>query len=273
MSNLSISKAWDEAAGILTRDGKLITSVALALIVFPNAIAGVIGPPPTLSGAEPPEWMPIVAILVAVLGVTGQLAIARLALGPSTSVGDAIQHGFRRVVSAFTALILFGLALLVVLAPLVLVMAGADGVKSLATPKPSPAAAGAVLLVVILCVIAAPRFQMIVPGAAAEEGGPLHLLKRSWHLTEGSYFKLLGFLLLILLVAMVVVFFIGQVMVGLVAKALFGTVDPFSVGALAAALLTAVASAAFASVTTVILARIYVQLAGRGAASVPRSGT
>ena len=273
MSSLSISKAWDEAARILTRDGKLVSSVALALIVLPQTVSGVIAPPPNLSGAAPPGWIPFAALLVAMLGVTGQIAIARLALGPSTSVGEAIAHGFRRVGPAFVALILFGIALAVLLTPVVLLMAGSAGLKSIAANQPTPAAAGAIFAVLILCLFAAPRFQLIVPTAAAEDGGPIRLLQRSWHMTEGSYLKLLGFLLLILVVAVVVVLFVGQVIVGLLAKTLFGTVDPFSLGALVAGLLTAAVSATFASVSTVILARIYIQLSGRGPASVPKSGT
>ena len=273
MSNLSISKAWEQAQRVLAHDGKLITSVALALIVLPQTISGLIAPPPTLSAATPPSWMPAVSIVMAVLGVAGQLAIARLALGPSTSVGDAVQHGFRRVAPAFVALILFGLALLVLLAPVVLLMAGGEGLKSLATNEPTPAAAGAVLIVILLCLAAAPRFQLVIPAAAAETGGPVRLLQRSWQMTDGSYLRLLGFLLLIMVVALVVVLFVGQVIIGLIVKALFGTIHPFSLGALVAALLGAIVSAGFASVTTVILARIYVQLSGRGAPSVPKSGT
>ena len=272
MSNLSISKAWEEAARVLTRDSKLITSVALALIVLPQTVSGVIAPPPALSGAAPPDWTKIVAILVAVLGVTGQIAIARLALGPSTSVGEAIQHGFRRVAPAFLAIIIFGLLLAVVLLPVMLLMAGAGGLKSLTTAQPTPAAAGAVLVVMLLCLFAAPRFQLVVAAAAAESGGPIRLLQRSWQMTEGSYLKLLGFLLLILIAA-IVVLFSAQVIALILAKSVFGTVHAFSLGALVAGLLTAIASAAFASVSTVILARIYVQLSGRGVASVPKSGT
>ncbi|MFL6728760.1 MAG: hypothetical protein ACJ8E3_05905 [Sphingomicrobium sp.] len=272
MSNLSISRAWDEAKHVLAHDGKLITSVALALIVLPQTVSGVIAPPATLSGANPPSWMPFVAILVAILGITGQVAVARLALGPSTSVGESIQHGFRRVVPAFLALLVLFLALVVVLLPIMLAMAGPEGLKSVTTETPTPAAAGALLLVVFLCLLAAPRFQLVVPTAAAEEGGPIRLLQRSWRMTEGSYLKLLGFLALVLIAA-VVVLFTGQIIVGLVAKAMFGTVHPYSLGALLAGLLTAMISAAFAAVSTVILARIYVQLAGRGGASVPSSGT
>lgn len=273
MSRLSISKAWDEAARFLTDEGKLVSSVALALIVLPQTVSGLIAPPPTLSGAAPPDWNVIVALLVAVLGVTGQIAIARLALGPSTSVAEAITHGFRRVAPAFIALILFGIALVILLAPVVLLLAGSAGIKSIAANQPTPAAAGAIFLVLILCVFAAPRFQLIVPTAAAEGGGPLRLIQRSWRMTEGSYLRLLGFLLLLLIVAVVVVLFVGQVIVGLLAKTMFGTIHPFSVGALVAALLTAAVSAIFASVSTVMLARIYVQLSGLGVSSVPKSGT
>ena len=254
MSKLSISKAWEEAKHVLAHDGKLITSVALALIVRRFCM--------TTRPVNPPSWMPVVAILVAILGITGQVAVTRLALGPSTSVGESIQHGFRRVVPAFLALLVLFFALVVVLLPIMIAMAGPEGLKSVATETPTPAAGGALLIVVFLCLLAAPRFQLVVPTAAAEEGGPIRLLQRSWRMTEGSYLKLLGFLALVLIAA-VVVLFTGQIIVGLVAKAMFGTVHPYSLGALLAGLLTAMISAAFAAVSTVILARIYVQLSGR----------
>ena len=272
MSNLSISQAWDEAVHVLTHDGKLVTSVALGLIVLPQTVSGAVGPPPALSGVNPPDWMPIVALIVAVLGIAGQIAIARLALGPSTSVGEAIAHGFRRVVPALLAFFLCAVVLAVVLAPVVMLMAGADGLKSLATNQPTPKAGGAIIVAIIMCMLAIPRFQMLVPTAAGEEGGPIRLLQRSWQMSAGHYFKLLGFLVLIL-VAAGVVLLAGQIIVVILAKALFGTIHPFTLGALLAGLLMAIASAAFAAVSTVILARIYVQLSGRGAASVPKSGT
>src|SRR5688572_2420994 len=96
MSSLSIGKAWDEARHILARDGRLLTSISLALILVPQALAGVIAPPPNLSGIEPPGWMPLITILVLVAGIIGQIAIVRLALGPTASVGEAINHGVRR---------------------------------------------------------------------------------------------------------------------------------------------------------------------------------
>jgi hypothetical protein len=273
MANLSISKAWDEARDVLARDGKLISSVALALLVLPETVSGLIGPSPALSGVAQPSWMPAVALIVGLLGIVGQLAIARLALGPSTSVGEAITHGARRLVPAFAALFLLAAALAVIFVPLALAMGGPAGIESLTTDQPAPGALRALVIVIVVALFLAPKFQLVVPTAAAERGGPIHLLRRSWQLTDGSYWRMLGFLALVFLVAIVLVLFVGQVMVGILAKTLFGTLHPFSIGALVAALLTALVSAVFAAVVATILARIYVQLAGRSRASVPSSGT
>jgi hypothetical protein len=271
MSKLSISKAWEETTHVVAHDGKLITSVALALIVLPQTISGVIAPPPTLSGANPPSWMPLVMLAVGILSIAAEIAIVRLALG-RTSVGEAIAHGARRVVPTFGALILIVLALGIVLVPIMVFIAGSAGLASLDTSQPSAEAGKAVLVALIMCLFAAPRFQMMIPAAAGEAGGPIHLIKRGWQLADGVYWKLLGFLVLTLIAATVVVLFGGQVMVGIIARTIFGTVHPFSIGALVAALLTSVVSAAFAATFSVILARIYVQLSG-GKASVPSSGT
>jgi hypothetical protein len=61
----------------------------------------------------------------------------------------------------------------------------------------------------------------------------------------------------------VVVLFVGQIMVGLFVRTAFGTVHPLSLGALIAALLTSLVGGLFAAGGSVLLARIYAQLAGR----------
>jgi hypothetical protein len=262
MSRLSVSKAWDDTVRVLTHDGKLVTSVALALIVLPQTVAGVLSPPPTLSGATAPSWMSIVMLVVLILGIMGEIAIMRLALG-RTSVGEAIAHGARRAAPALGALVLLGIALMVVLVPVLLIVGGVEGVQSLATEKPTPGAAMAVLILMLLCLFAAPRFQLVIPAAAGEPGGPIHLLKRGWTLADGSYWRLFGVLMLLLVVAIVVVLFVGQIVVGLVVRTAFGTVQPLSLGALIAALLTSAVSGLFGAGASVLLARMYAQLAGR----------
>ncbi|MFL6842219.1 MAG: hypothetical protein ACJ8D2_07225, partial [Sphingomicrobium sp.] len=92
MAQLSVSKAWDETRGIFVRDGSLLTAVALALLVLPQIIVGLVTVPG--AGAATPAGR-LVWLVAALVGVVGQIAIVRLALG-HTTVGDAIGHGARR---------------------------------------------------------------------------------------------------------------------------------------------------------------------------------
>lgn len=273
MTKLSISKAWEETRDILRRDGKLFVSVALALIVLPVAAGALVTPPATLSGEDSPSWAPLLGLLIALIGIAGQIALIRLALAPAL-VGDAIGHGFRRLLPAFTALFLFGLALALVLLPLLIAMVGTENLRSAAGSPPPAEVARAVLIVGLIAIAVAARFQLILPIAAAEPGGPIRILKSAWRDSRGHYWRLLAFVLLSLLLALIVVLFIGQVMGGLLARSLFGSLEPFSLGALVAGLVSGAAQAAFAAVVSVMLARIYRQVASvdEAEAGVPHSG-
>ena len=165
MAQMSLSNAWDEAKRIFARDGGLLTSVALALLVLPQVIAGVVSPStltePTLSGR-------IVGLIAAFIGVTAQLAIVRLALGPSLTVGEAIGHGFRRFPSMLGALVLLGLGLLVVLVPVMAVLMAAGIVDMPASGgRTTPSFSVAVMVLAIACLFIAVKFMMSVPAASA----------------------------------------------------------------------------------------------------------
>lgn len=260
MGNLSIGKAWDETRQILARDGRLMTSISLALILVPQALAGVIAPPPNLSGVEPPVWMPLITILVLSAGIVGQIAIIRLALGPTATVGEAIGHGARRFLTGFLALIMFGIVLALLLTPLFVLIAGGGALEAIAAGRSTPRAGGALLLSILIILLIAARFQFILPVASAEPGGAIRVLKRNWQITTGHYWKLLGFLALVLLTAAVVLL-TAQVLGGIVAKLVMGEVEPFSLSALIVALFAAAAQTAVTTVLSTILARIYAQLA------------
>src|SRR5262249_54460317 len=146
MTNLSISKAWDETREVIAHDGRLIVSVALALILLPEAIAGVLAPPPALSGEQGPTWLPVVNLIVGVLGIAGQIAVMRLAIGPATSVGEAIGHAFRRLLPALGALLIFALPISIVLVVLIIAVAGPDAMTALMAGTVQPRLAGAILV-------------------------------------------------------------------------------------------------------------------------------
>jgi hypothetical protein len=91
-------------------------------------------------------------------------------------------------------------------------------------------------------------------------------------LTSGTFWRLLGFLLLFFIGAIILLMAIQSVVV-LVVTVTLGPVDPMSASALVVALAQALANAAISTFFAVMLARIYVQLAGGGVqASVPSSG-
>lgn len=247
---------------MIERDGRLVGAVALALVLLPQAIVGVVAPPPNLSGEEPASWTSLVTILVALAGIVGQIAIIRLALGPSISVGSAIAHGFRRLLPGFLALLLFAIAVGLGLLPLLVAIGGVGSIEAVARgEQPSGAAAGAILLVVLIALLLSVRFQMLMPVAAGESGGPVHIIKRSWQLTAGHYFRLLGFLLLLIVVA-VVLLGAAQILGGVAGRLAFGDIKPFTVAALIVALLVSLAQAVFTTGTSVMLGRIYAQLSG-----------
>jgi hypothetical protein len=273
MAKLSISRAWEETQDVLARDGRLLASVALALVLLPEVVANVLVPPATLSGEQPPSWVPILSILVAVAGLIGQIAVVRLALGPATSVGQAISHGVRRFFPGLGAVILFGFPLAFFLGLLFAAISGPAALEALRSGTADPAAGRTLLLLLILGLLISVRFQLVMPVTTAESGGPIHILRRSWSLTRGHYLRLLGFLVAIIITA-IIVLLATQILGGILARGVFGDVKPLSVSALVLALITGIVQTAFVVVVSTLLARIYAQLAGGYAAqaSVPSSG-
>ena len=269
MSRLSLSNAWDESKAIFARDGALITAVALALFVLPEIIVGVVSPP-TIAQSTGGR---LLALVMAFVGVIGQLAVIRLALGPSTTVGQAIAHGFRRFPATLGAVFIMicGIGLILIPVLMVLLMAGLIEMPVQGQPAP-PSFATVLLVLVIACLFIAVKFIMTVPVASAEEAGPLAILKRSWRLTSGHYWPLFGVELL-LLVAAVVLLLSAQFVGGGLAVAA-GEVRPYSLSALVLSAFMGLAQAVFTVLASVMLARIYAQLArGDAAVSVPSSGT
>ena len=271
MASLSISKAWDESKRIINRDGKLLVSVALALIVFPAAVLGLLAPP--IATEAPPKWVQMVSLLVGLVGIAGQIALIRLALFPATVVGDAISSGFRRLLPTFVALVLVILGLVLILLPIFVLVAGTGSFDAAAAGKVTPEAGRALLLVVLLGFLAIARFQLVTPVGGAEAIGPIKILIRSWELSKGHYWRLLAFVVLTLVLLLILVLFLGQMMGAILVGSVAGEIAPLSVGALVAGLIAGVAQGAFSVIVSVMIARIYAQLAGRVAEpSVPSSG-
>jgi hypothetical protein len=274
MRRLSISRAWEETRDILSRDGRLFVSVALALLVLPSLVTGLVNPKGM--GAETPLWGTLLALMAFMITLAGQLGLVRLALGPSITVGQAIAHGMRRMPVYVGGVFIVILILVIAAAPF------AVALRAMGVPLPArgvsapahPATLIFALLYFVLMCFAGVRMMLSAPVASAESIGPIALIKRSWQLTAGHFWQLFGFLVLFFIATVVVLIGVGAA-IGVVTALLFGPVRPMSVGALVVALVQALLSATLTTLLAVMLARIYVQLSGRAEADsgVPITGS
>lgn len=271
MRDLSISRAWDETKAIAAKDGRLLISIALALVALPAVVTGVIRPN-GLSDASTPMWVDLVMIVASLIVLAGQLALIRLALGPSITVAGAVRHGFARMPIYFLSAILILVALFLLAVPFAFAMA-AMGVPMKATSLAlTPGVVTLVILYVALVFFVAVRMIMSGPSASAEPIGPVAILARSWALTAGHWWRLFGFLVLFVIGALAVLLGVAAAL-GVVVAILLGPIEPMSASALVLALAQSLINAAVTTMFAVMLARIYVQLSGRGEVSVPTTGT
>lgn len=266
MAKLSISKAWDETRAVIARDGSLLTTLALALFVLPGVVSDVASPA-TPKGQLPSlgYWTVLTGIALLV-SLAGQLAVVRLAIGSRLTVGEAIGHGARRAPAYLAATLMWVLPFGIVAVLLAGKVVGP-------VQNASPAAALGLILLSCILLFFAIRMMMTSPVASAEAVGPVAILQRSWQLTRGHWLRLFGFFLLFAVGAVVAIIAVSAVC-GILAQLIFGGAQPLTVGALFVALIIQIVSAAVSVLLMVMLARIYVQLTGEGAAvSVPTSGS
>ena len=267
VAKLSISKAWDEARGTLGPNAGLLTTIGLAMFVLPGVVGDLVTPEAPAGQIPPLGAWTVVAVIAVLIALVGQLAVIRLAIGSRSTVGEAIGHGARRAPVYFAATLIWILPFLLVGAVLIGVIA-----RNPATA--SPGAIFGLLLLACVMLFFAMRMLMTSAVASAESHGPVGVLKRSWQLTAGNFWRLLGFFLLFIITLVVAAMAI-QSIAGVIAELVLGGTEPMTVGALFISLITQIVSAAISVVLMVMLARIYVQLSGDGAAeaSVPTTGS
>ena len=265
MAKLSMSKAWDETKDVLSRDGKLIGAVVLALFFLPGVVAAVVSP--EAEGMPRTGGELLVTAIVAVIGVIGQLAVIRLALGTRSTVGEAIGHGARRAPAYLAASILW-------LAPFIIgiFLVAGDLVRAPETATLG-SALGALLLLAGLFYVSV-RMLMTSSVASAEHASVPDILRRSWAMTRGHWWRLFGFLLAFLIIAVILLTAVGTV-AGIVGALLFGEPQAMTLGALFVAIFVQLVTAIVTAGFLVMLARTYTQLSGPAHAdvSVPSSGT
>jgi len=273
-SRFSISAAWDRTKARFAADGGLLLTVALALIALPSAIGEFAFPQTKPLGGAGSAGEMVAMILVLIIGIVGQLALVKLTLGPALSVGEAIAHGARRAPAFLGSAVILLLAIFILAIPFGMLLS-AMGVTMTEGAVPSDGRIALVMLAFLaLIVFLGTRLLLSAPVASMEKIGSFAILKRSWQLTSGHFWRLFGFIWLFIIGALVVILAVATI-VNLIVIQLFGSIEPLSVAALIAALAVSLVTAAITAMFVVMVSEIYAELAGRGSAqaSVPSSGT
>jgi hypothetical protein len=267
VATLSISKAWEDTRGIVARDGGLLITIGLALFVLPGVISELVTPDAPAGEFPPAGYWTIFTVAALLIALVGQLAVIRLGTGSRATVGEAIGDGARRTPAYLAASLLW-------LLPFVIIGALLLGIVARDPQDVSAPIAIALVLLVCAMLYFAIRMLMTSAVASAEAAGPLTIIRRSWELTRGHWLRLLGFFLVFLAAAVIVVVATGAI-IGILVELVLGGNEPMSVGALLVALITQMISAAVSVLLMLMIARIYVQLAGAPSveASVPTTGS
>jgi hypothetical protein len=259
MAALSIGKAWEESVAFVKREGQLLFPVALLFLAVPFAIlfqmmpAEYLAMTPGQTKIPPlPSTVKLGMMVTAIITLAGSLTLYALALKPGISVGEAIRLGVQRLpVLIGAALIaamgyLMGVVLLSLFAGLLSVVIGAPAAVTLAT----------IVLVPLLIYIIA-RLILLNAVVIDRNDGLIASLRAAWMLTAGHVWRLIAFIIVLILISSVI---------QMAVQAVFGVIGGLAGGPEAARATGDFAVAATSAVIQiyfqVMTARIYRQLNG-----------
>ncbi len=266
---IKMSTIWDRTSAVLGGRAGALAGIAFTTLFVPLTLLQIwsmLYPPGTpvyALGALP------LLIVVGIAAVVGVLAMIALASDPATTRAAAWRLARARLLPAIGVSALLGLIVFVALLPLGagLVMSGID-LNAMAAGIAQPKMSGGlgVFLVVyylafmILILVAATRLSVINAVVLHERLG-IGAIRRSFALTKGIGWRLIGVLLLYVIL-LVIVRSAAQLVVGILLRLILG---PAQIGT--ALLLSNIAgvavTTAFSVVVAAFTAQLYVALAAR----------
>lgn len=240
----SYNGVWDETMRLLRAHGGLLAAIAGVFIFLPTLLVAQLLPPPEQGTLTPVEyfraflhyywdhrlWILIEGFVV----MTGSIAILRLVLSAGTTVAAAL---------AFAGVLLAPYSVLALITGLMVGFA--------------------TILLVVPGLYLAGR---LVPAGAAmvaeNRRNPIDAIRRSFTLTGGNGWRVLGLVVLVYIAGMVLMLVI-QSLAGIVFILAAGQ----HIGTLLATIVGSAVYAVFLTVLTVLYAAIYRTLAGPGSAA------
>ncbi len=268
---VKMSNVWDRAAEFLSDNIGTVVPIALLAFFVPASISGNFQAVLLTATPGVAVTLRLVQLAFAVLSVWGSLVITAMALdGVTSRTAGTIAR--RRLLPALIVSVVLGLAMVALTLPVPVFLA-ASGYDLMAVARGeavemSPGAAGTIsiyiLVLAILFIGISARLILTTPIVVREQR-MLGAIPRSWRLTRGSTWRIIGVLILFVVVATVS---------GLAANTVFGTIftlvagggeGGISIAGVLTSIMTAAVQTAFMVVFPAFIAKLYLALSAQEA--------
>lgn len=270
---IRMATVWDRAAEVMRGRASILISIAFLTVWLPNVLSAGLG---SFAGTMPGQASGVsslLGLLVFVVTLFGSLALIAVASDPDVDQARAYSLAGQRLLPAIGLTILLGVAMLVLFIPFGIILAGSGlDVAALrrghmaGTPSGGAVTLAALYVLALLVVLVwlGARLVLFSPVVLNERRG-IGTFARSWELTRGLAWRIVGVLILfavLILVASLAV----QTVAALIARLLVGSGSP-AVPLFVGALFASVVSAGAAIVQSSFLAQLYNAVTGREAAT------
>lgn len=259
---VTMGDIWDRTTRFLSDHGAAVLAVAVPMIFVPAVLQGLLVPAASV-------WAPLATLfsllnlLLSVASLWGQLAVTALALMAVPAVAPAQRLALRRLLPAIGIVVVLGLVATLAYLPALAILnaKGADlvavstqGMAAMPEEAAGPIALYSIVYALVFLFVVA-RLLVLFPVVLQERRG-LRAFARSWRLTHGLTWRLVGVLVLFAIVAAVAVSAVQSVS-GTVLALLFGGEGPVTVASIVVPILVAAVSTALTVLSLVFTARLY----------------
>ncbi|KQU62199.1 hypothetical protein ASG67_03505 [Sphingomonas sp. Leaf339] len=238
---------WDRAVEVLRGRANILAPIAIGAIFVPSVVNRAL-----VLFADPASRTTaivaaVVALLVLLANIWGQLAMLAVATHPATTRDDAARQATVRLLPALGVILMLGVLFALALVPpvIALMRAGVDFSQPTAMQSVPAGASGFIglytIAFVILALFVGARMLLLNPVILNERRG-LGAIARSFRLTRGLTWRIAAVMVLFAIVLLVPTLAV-QSIVGLIAR--------LALGAESLPVVTFLASVAGAAVTTV----------------------
>jgi hypothetical protein len=261
---VNMGNVWDRTTEFLSDNLGAILPLALITIFVPQSISGAIR---QAGAAVNPALAQGIALALLLPIIWGQLTITALALQPEAGRGAARSVATRRFGQAVLAGLIAFCVIVLLFLPIVFVLA-ASGVDLAALAGKTPAAApdmapgtGAFIILyflawMVFAIFASIRFTTLLLPVVVAEGGVVRALRRSFAVSNGIAWKLLGVAILFVVVVIVAWLAVTSVF-GTLFRFLDPDAGPFSVGSIVVAVLGALVTTMYYVLQSAFMAKVY----------------